>query len=134
MAYTTYAAFVTAVAGLSVTGVTTAYTTPPTQLSTAQLPVSYPRLPELEREVIAFGYQVGLQSSTVEIVFLIEPIMQNINSANFATMTALVDAIDTALAAGASANGIDRWSIRQESAVFGDTEYWALVATVEASG
>jgi hypothetical protein len=134
MAYTTYAAFVTAVAGVSVTGVTTAYTSPPSQLNTAALPVSYPRLPELEREVIAFGYQAGLQSSTVEMVFLIEPIMQNLSSANFASMTALVDAIDTAYAANAATIGIDRWNIRQETSAYGETEYWALVATVEASG
>ena len=134
MAYTTYAAFATAIANISVAGVTTKETAPPSQVTTAELPMSYPRLPELSREIISIGYQFGLDASTVEIVFLVEPLMQNVNSANFAAMTALVDAIDTAYAAAASTNGIDRWSIRQETATLTDTPYWALVATVEASG
>lgn len=134
MAYTTYAAFATAVASVAVSGVTTKETAPPSQVSTAILPVSYPRLPELSREIVSFGYTFGLDNSAVEVVFLIEPLMQNTNSANFSAMTALVDAIDTAYAAAASGIGIDRWTIRQETAVLSDTPYWALVATVEASG
>ena len=134
MAYTTYAAFASAVASVSVSGVTTAETAPPSQVSTAVLPMSYPRLPELTREIVSFGYTFGLDASTVEIVFLIEPLMQNTNSANFATLTAMVDAIDTAYANAAADVGINQWTIRQETAVLSDTPYWALVATVEASG
>ena len=132
MAYTTYAAFVTAVASISITGVARSYTSPPPQI--AELPASYPRLPQLEREVVAFGGASGIDNGTVEIVFLIESAMQNLNSTNFATMTALVDTIDTAYAANTLSAGIDRWTIRQEQEEFGDTVFWALVATVEGSG
>lgn len=134
MAYSSYTAFASAVAAVSVAGVTTKETAPPSQVSTAVLPMAYPRLPELSREIVSFGYTFGLDASTVEMVFLIEPLMQNTNSANFSALTAMVDAIDTAYANAAADVGIDRWTIRQETAILSDTPYWALVATVEASG
>lgn len=131
MSYSSYATFVAALTDLTITGVTRVHDEPPHQLNTADLPAMYPRLPEQENEVISLGGTVGLATRTCELVFLVEPAMQNTNAANFAATVALVDAIETALT-GLSVGSIDRWTIRQETATFGDTPYWALVASVEA--
>ena len=127
----TYATFVANLMDLTVTGVTRVHDEPPAQISTADLPVMYPRLPELSNEVISLGLLSGLPQMQCEVVILVEPIGQSINSANFAAMVAIIDAFNAALVA--SDIRADNWSIRQETAVLSDTPYWALVATVEAS-
>jgi hypothetical protein len=126
-----FATFVGALMDVSVSGVTRVHDEPPASVSTVDLPISYPRLPEQTNEVISLGFMEGLPTMRCEVVFLIEPLMQNTNAANFAAMVALIDSINTAFAA--SRIGIDSWEIRQETATLGDTPYWALIASVEAS-
>jgi len=129
-----YATFVQSVADLSITGVTRIYDEPPSTISTADLPASYPRLPEMTREVISLGYTAGLPEHVVELVILVEPVGTDTNAANFAEMVSLIDNANTSVGNAASSIGIDRWSVRQETAVIGESPYWALVVNVEASG
>lgn len=134
MAYTTYAAFADAVADLSVTGVTRALRYPPSTVNAADLPLSYVRIPEMTRGNISLGGIAGLHEVQIERVFLIEPVGLADNPTNFDAMTALVDNIDTAISAAINSIGADTWTIRQESAQVGDSVFWALVLSVEASG
>ena len=134
MAYTTFAAFADALVGLTYSGVTRNYSYPPQQISTADMPLMYPRLPEVSHDVIDLAYGVSTEQAQIELVFLVEPGGQNINEANFDAMVALLDAIDTTLSTNAATICANRWEIRQETAVFENTSFWALVATVEASG
>ena len=134
MAFTTYAAYVTALASLSVTGVVKAHPEPPRQIARAEIPCSYPRVPSQTRQSVTMTSVSGLKQATAELVFVIEAADLGTRPVTFASVLALIDAIDTALSAGAAALGIDSWTIAPEYETIGETPYWVLVATVEASG
>ena len=55
MTYTEYAAMLS---GLTIAGVTKAYSAPPTQLSTAQLPAMWPRLPSGETTIATMPWML----------------------------------------------------------------------------
>ena len=134
MAFTTYAAFISSLAALTIVGVTRKAAAPPKVVTTGGLPLSYPRIPEMEREVISFGSATGLNSVRAELVILIGATTMGEQTTNFNDATALVDAIDTTLTAAVDTLNIDRWSIRPEAIVVGDVPFWGLVVLVEASG
>lgn len=130
-----YATFVNNLAGMSVSGVTRAYTEPPRTLNTVDLPAMWPRLPEAENSVVTLTQVAGLRSATVELVIALEPYQQSTQSANFAATIAMLDAIETALVANATSFGIDRWIVRQELTGFTETiAYWSLIVSVQGSG
>lgn len=134
MSYTTYAAFVSAVAGLTITGVTRKYTEPPGVVGDADMPVSYPRIRAMNNETVTIGGTSGLDRGAVDLVVVVQREEVNTNAANFAATVALVDAINTAMKAAIESIGIDRWEIREEDVTIGQSDCWALVVTVEASG
>ena len=134
MAFSTYAAYVTALASIAVTGVSKAYTDPPRTISMAERPLSYPRIPSQERTAVTLTSVAGLKQATAELVFVINAESLDTRAVTFAEILALIDAIDTALATNAASLGIDRWTIAPDYETIGGTVYWVLVATVEASG
>jgi hypothetical protein len=135
MAFSTYAAYISALAAISVTGVTRTYTEPPKQLTTSSLPAQFPRLPTGSQAAQTFSSAVGLSAATAELVIVIEPIMQNTQAVNFALALSLMDAMEAALAAAAASIGIDQWSMEVTREAMADgTVYWLLITTVEASG
>lgn len=126
----TYASFVSTLAGLTVTGVKRAYTAPPTVDTSANYPIMFPRLPTASREAVSLASSAGLRSVTCDLVVVLARDVLDTSTARFATATALIDALDTALATEMAAhNQIDRWEIRPEVNEYG----WSLIATVEAS-
>jgi len=131
-----YADFVTALGGMSVTGVTASATAPPRQVSTAQLPYLFPRLPVGNNSIETLASTPGIQSATCEVVVLLEAATQSTPALNFALALTMMDNLNTALTALAASGGVvDDWSIRQDVEVTSDgTEYYALVATVTGSG
>jgi hypothetical protein len=130
-----YATFISNIAGMTVSGVTRQYTAPPQQLSTADLPASYPRLPIADNQSVTLTHGRGLLQAAVELVIVVEPYRQGTNITSFATCVALVDAIETALAANANTYEIDRWNIVLQIEEYGaDRPYWQLVTRVEGSG
>ena len=134
MAYTV-AAFVSALSGLSITGVTRMYAFPPESVNNADLPIAYVRLPESSNEAISLTSATGTDAVMGELVVLVRADNLSMNTTNFAAMVTLIDNINAALkTAAAASNRFDRWTIRQESALVGDAGYWAIVASVEASG
>jgi len=134
MAFTTYTAFVAALMDISISGVTKAYDAPPTQISTASLPILYPAFPDGSNGVVAFSGGAGLTSATCDMVIAIEPVRQSLPNVNYAAALTLMDASETAIAAAALAIGIDEWAMRVEQNYIGDTVYWMMIISVEASG
>lgn len=139
MAFTTYVGLVTALATMSVTGVssTARFAYPPPRISAAQMPILYVRTPSAERETSTLGYAQGLKMATVEVVILIGPMKLDTQANNLAATVTLIDALADALEANAAALGMDRYSIAPEADTVGGDEatpYWAIVATVEVSG
>ncbi len=130
MTYTEYTAML---AGLPIAGVTKAYSAPPTQLSTAQLPAQWPRLPQGETTIASMGGQMGLPSFVCDLVVAVEAIGQNVQPANYAKAVAMIDAMQTALADEALDLVIDTWALRMDGEQIGDTAYWVIVATVTGS-
>ncbi len=130
----TYATFVSNIAGMTISGVS-AKSAPPQQLSTADLPISYPRLPIADNQSVTLTHQRGLLSVAAELVVVMEPYRQGTNVANFTATVAMIDAIETAIVANASAYDIDRWNIALQIEEYGaDRPYWQLVARIEGSG
>jgi hypothetical protein len=130
----TYTAYVSGVAGITISGVTRQYTSPPATINTADLPASYPRLPGGDNETATLTYGRGLHSAVVELCVVLEPVRQSSNSVNYIAALTMLDAIKTALTSNASTYGIDRWGIQIEIDRIGDVDYWQIVARVEGSG
>lgn len=129
----TYTEYVATLAGLSVTGVVKAYTAPPTQLSTAQLPAQWARLPQGETTVASMGGQMGLPSFTCDLVIAVEAMGQNTQPANYARALAIIDALQATLADEALGGVVDSLTMRLDAEQIGDTAYWVIVATVTGS-
>jgi hypothetical protein len=134
VAFTTYAAYRTALMDISITGVTTVYDEPPVQINSASLPIMYPALPTGEVEMITLAGAAGLSTATMDMVIVIEAIRQNRYNVNYALALSLIDASVAAIKAKMRDVGIDRWSMRLEQEFIGETPYWMLIITVEASG
>ena len=129
-----YATFVSALTGMSVTGVRRAYTSPPAQVSTADMPMLFPKLPEGSTEVDTLGNTTGIRRMTCDLVLAVEPITQNRQSANYAATLTLLDALETALIALAASDiRIDRWSVQMIDDLVGTSPCWCILATVEGS-
>jgi hypothetical protein len=139
MAITAYAAFVDGVASLTITGVKRRYDAPPDRLTTADLPASFPHIPDdaaQEAPLTADG-QGGWPRMAVELVVVIEPTRQRTQAANFAATLAMMDAVAAALrgaAKGSISKGPLSWSIRGGIETVGETEYWCVVARVMGNG
>lgn len=119
---------------LTITGVARKYDAPPTQLSTADMPLMYVRLPEGSSETATFDASQGLFNCAAEIVIVVKPVMQSRNSTNMDAGLTMMDALHTALSDAAQANDYARWAMRLETEIDGDTAYWRVIARVEAIG
>ena len=129
----TYAEYVATLTALTVTGVTKRYSAPPSQLSTAQLPAMWARLPSGTVEVVAMDGGAGLPSFTCDLVIAIEAMAQNTQPANYAKGIAVIDALQAALTTEALEGVLDSWALRLDAEAIGDTAYWVIVATVTGS-
>lgn len=129
----TYTEYVATLAGLDVSGVVKVYSSPPTQLSTAQLPAQWARLPQGETTIASMGGQMGLPSLTCDLVIAVEVIGQNTQPANYAKTLGLIDALQATLADEALGGVVDSWTLRMDGEGIGDTAYWVIVATITGS-
>ena len=128
----TYTQFVEMLAALEVTGVQRRFSAPPAQLSTADLPAQWPRLPDGDSNIATFGGDMGLDSLRCEVAWAIEAVGQNTQPANYARCLQLIDGVQAALA-GMVGNVVDRWTLRLSADLVGQSAYWLLVASVEGS-
>ena len=129
----TYTGFVGNVSGMTITGVTRRYTSPPSQLNTADLPASYPRLPGGDDQIVTLAHGKGLSSAVLELCIVLEPVRQSSTSVTYAAALTMLDAIKAALVTNASTYSIDAWNIQLEISQIGDVDYWQLVARVQGS-
>jgi len=131
---TSYTEFVAAVAALDIAGVTRAYTTPPGQINTADLPCSYPSLPTGGENPITGDAAGGWPTLRVDLVVLLEPWAQSTRASNYAAALAMMDAVSVALRAATLAKSRPRWQMRTEVVSIGETPFWAVITSVEANG
>lgn len=137
MAFTTYAAFVAGLTGLTVTGVKRKYAAPPNQpLTTGDMPALYPGLPRGEGTLATLTGGTDLATATCDLIVVIQPVTQRGNDRNYAAALTLMDNLHMALSGAVLSLGLDSWSIRVEEIWHDGTEagYWAVIATVTASG
>ncbi len=135
---TTYTSFITALADITVSGVTRKYAlnaTPPAALSTADLPAQFVwpggGLNDGQRVMQSGGWPI--YSGTLCIA--VEPIGQSTAPANYAACVTMVDALDTALETGQHTISLGdcgplSWSIREEIREIAGVACWCVVATV----
>ena len=133
---TTFASLVTAISGLTVTGVSKTYTYTPESLAAEDLPAQFVRLPDgVMTAAPSNCYEVG-KTREIELVVCVEPLALEMVSQNYDDTVAMMDYVESA---------IDTWNDSQSSLVVaysvaalglpvGDTNYWAVVATITARG
>lgn len=126
----TFVTFVQDVANLTVTGVKRKLLAPPAVMGTADLPLSFPRIPSQVHTYRTFSE--SNRSGTVELVIAVAPDTLNLRGSVFADACALVDNLNTALS---TLPVVDRWSVRLGAETFdgGATAHTVLIATVEGS-
>lgn len=130
----TFASLASALSGLTITGVTVG-THPPQRIPSGNLPIAYPRLPSGEQAAAAFNGADGLDVLTCEFAVLVETAGQSNNVTNYADTITYMDRLNAALKAAMAANHvIDGWTVRMDIELIGETAYWAVIATVRASG
>jgi hypothetical protein len=137
MAFTTFAAFVAGLTGLTVSGVRRKYGAPPDQpLKTAELPALYPSLPTGQGVLATLAGNVELTNVVCDLNIAIQPTTQRTNAVNFAAALTMMDALNDALETQTLALGLDSWSLRVEEVWYEGAEsgMWLVVATVRASG
>ncbi len=129
--------FVTALSGLTVSGVARAYTYPPLQISTADLPASFVRPPSVDHAPLSTCDDIS-DEITCQLVVAIEPTGQSIQPTNYASMLTIADALNAALKTGYTSLGaLVTWTIAaqdREPVIIGGTPYWGVTATVTKVG
>lgn len=129
----TYAEYTALLAGLAVTGVTRRFNSPPSQLSTAQLPAQWPRLPVGETNVVTVSGGIDLPEITCDLVVVIEAMGQNTQPSNWTKAIGIIDAMHMTLTDEANNGILDRWTLRLQPEVIGETAFWVIAATVTGS-
>lgn len=120
-------------ATLPITGVKRQYSAPPQQVSTADMPLTFPRVP---RGKVTVSTLSGLAASpmwAVDLVCVLEAAGQSTQPTNFSGAVGMIDAMNAALEGYAAVGCANSWEIRQDMEFIGDTAYWVLIASVEAS-
>ena len=129
----TYAGLVAHLAAMSVTGIaaTQRRSSPPAIDTSGNYPLSYPRLPAVNRDLLTVGPQAGLDTATVEYVIVIARDTLDVASVRFSDTLAMIDNLNAALNTEMIAhNEIVGWTIQPQITEYG----WSLVATVEPTG
>lgn len=133
-----YTAFSHGIADLTITGVKRKYRNIPDQLSTADLPCQFVRLPEGSEGPLTADGEGGWPVRTAELVIVACPVGQNRQPANQDLVLTLIDALCTTLRAVPANNTISQaklsWRIRGRIDFIGDTEYWFIVAAIVGNG
>lgn len=134
---TTYSAFVTAVSGLSVTGIKRQYDHVPNQVTTADLPASFVRLPSggINYETLSTCSTSG-NTRTCDLVVLVEAAGQGNPSPNYDATIAAIDNLESALRTAAEDATIMpflEFAITSGAVGVGGSNYWGITATVTGS-
>lgn len=125
---------ITGLSILAVEGVRTWFPQPPRQVNDAQLPALYCRLPvKIDGETVTLSGD-SAHKLAVDLCVILQPVGMSIQSLNWSAALAMTDAVNVALGEQNLRLGLDRWSIQVTvSDIGGETLYWMVIATVEAS-
>ena len=138
---TTYAALVTAISGLSITGVNRSEDTTPNDIGAADCPFQFVRLPEGEYAAAPATCTETGTTKSIDLVVCIQPVGLETASQNFDDTVAMMDYVETALHAwdiAPAQNGlIVEYSISTSGTTgvsVGGADYWAVIAAVTITG
>ncbi len=133
----TNAAFLSAIQGLTITGVTRHYDEPPASLSTADLPAAFPLMPSGALGEKALSCFAQNKTRSIGFVICLEAVGQGTQPQNYGLIAARMDNLETALDAleksqgGTLANFLE-YEMGAEIFEVAGNAYWAIVATVNA--
>ena len=132
---TSYATFIAAVAALNITGVTRAYTEPPSRISAADMPLSFPRLPSGTHAIVTLdGYSDAWPTLRCELVILIHPMQLETDDVKFADTLTYMDNATATLRNASLASAPVRWEIRSETVFISSSLYHAVIIEIETKG
>lgn len=136
MAFTTLAALITVLDGLSLANEKTHLPSRPTAINAADMPLRYCRLPDLSSESDTLAYGQGLKRSKIEVVILVKFVALDLQDANDALTVTLMDELSMALVDAAATLGMDNYHIAPTFEVTnnGTQGIQAITATIEVSG
>jgi hypothetical protein len=128
----TYANFITAIQGMTVTGVNKHFKQPPTSIVAADLPVAFPLMPSGSLAERLVSCRDNNKIRSIGYVICIEAVGLDIQSIKYSKIGGLLDALETALDGLTIANFID-YSLTAVGGyeVAGNT-YWAIMAEITA--
>ena len=129
---TTITQFVTAMSGLSVSGVTRSFTYKPASVHTADLPALYVELPGsgTGSEFVSTCSGLG-KTRSVELVVLLQTINQEQEEPNYDATVTMMDSLETALDTYESTSSmIINYDISAGGREVGGAYFWAATATV----
>jgi hypothetical protein len=127
----TYAAFAAAYGALVVTGVSRRYDHVPASVNATDLPAQFVRLPNGGRDSGSVSTCAGSgKSRSIELVVLVEAVGLNNAEPNFDATIAVMDALETAIAGMTKPLPVIGYELRSVGLRVGDTDYWAVVATI----
>jgi hypothetical protein len=135
----TFAAFLTAVQGLSVTGIAAAsqYDQPPNSLNTADLPVSFPLLPSggIGEKLVSCWDQN--ETRTIRFVIVTEPAGQSTQATKYAALAALMDNAGTAFkglerSQGGTLAVFIEYDIEAAIITIAGIDYWGIMSEIRA--
>ena len=141
MSLTSYNDFVDNLGEIVITGIQRQLPGPPASVATADLYCSFPRAVEGEEEPLTVQTSGGWPTFRAQLVIIVEPIGRDTSPLNHAKVVDMIDNISTALRAVNPGDALHlgrgpiSWTtILSSNEVVGQTQYWALVTTVEGHG
>ena len=129
---TTNAQWLAGIQAMSVTGVTKTYSYPPTSLNTADLPAAWPHQFDMSLNNIISSCSDLNKARTCNYFIALEPTPQSTQSANYETMIAMVDNLETAIQALTVMEFVT-FTIRSVIVTIAGGEYWGLEAVLTGS-
>ncbi len=127
---TTPASFVSSLAGLSISGVTTSLDEPPLSLNTADLPASW-TMPLRSTNQIISTCDDGM-IRYCDLVIGVETIAQETQAANYAALLTMAGAVETALKTARITTWPLRFSVSIVDTIFvAGIRYWGIIGNIE---
>lgn len=129
---TTNAAWLDGIQAMTVTGVKRKYDYPPTSLSTADLPASWPLLFDVNKQVV-IGCNDLNKTRTCSFYIALEPIAQNRQAVNYEATITMLDNLETAIDALTVMEFVDYRITAPFIINVAGVEYWGVEANLTGS-
>ncbi len=141
MSLTSYNDFVNNLGDIVISGIQRRFDGPPASVATADLYCSFPRAVEGEEGPITVQASGGWPTFRAQLVIILVPAAQDTSPLNHAKVVDMIDNVSTALRGVMPSDTLSlgrgpiSWTlVLSSSEVVGNTQYWALVTTVEGHG